>query len=317
MLNQYYYHGLIRKYIAIFGTLFNNIKIKRLNSSNDVVETIAIPLAYAPRQKFLTRITGDPNLDKKVGMQLPRMGFELQSMTYDAPRKLASIGSVAKNVDNSIGRLYNPVPYNFNLSLFIFCKNAEDGTQIIEQILPFFKPEFTVTLNAIPIMGIKYDVPIILNSVNVEDNYEGNFEQRRSLIWTLNFDLKGALYPGIQGKGFGTEGSIGEVELKLIRKTFTDFYIVHDPSIVPEKDFVLLESSTRINPDYIKTEDHSLLLAETGSTDFENTEFVVSSVTSTPDDPLALNAEESDITRVVDFYAAGAHHNLYTGNYVE
>ena len=175
MIGQYWYHGLVRKYVAVFGTLFNDIHVQRRNSSGNVTETIKVPLAYGPKQKFLTRISGDANLDKKVGMQLPRMGFDMTSMAYSPERMLHPLHNRTSKYKGETGVVKSPVPYDFAFALNIFVKNADDGTQIIEQILPFFQPDFTVTINALPTMGIKIDLPIVLGGVNVEDSYEGDF----------------------------------------------------------------------------------------------------------------------------------------------
>lgn len=198
MFGTYFYHQTTRKMVVAFGTLFNNIEIHRTNSSGDVVEIIKVPLAYGPKQKFLTRITSDVNLDPKVAITVPRMGFELTSLAYDGARKINTLGRVVKPGTTGLKAQYNPVPYNFDFSLFIYVKNAEDGTQILEQILPFFSPDFTVTMNLIPSMGIKMDVPLVLNSVTSEDTYDGDFTTRRSIVWTLTFQMKGYYYPDIK-----------------------------------------------------------------------------------------------------------------------
>lgn len=314
MLNQYFYHGLIKKYISIFGTLFNNIYVQHRNNNNQLVETLKVPLAYAPKQKFLVRISGDPNLDKKVGMQLPRMGFELQAVTYDSTRKLQSIGKLANRYQDNLGTVYNPVPYNLNMNLFIFCKNAEDGTQIIEQILPFFKPEFTITINALPTMGIKFDVPIILSSINVEDNYEGNFEQRRSIVWTLTFDIKGSLYPNIRGKGFGDGSDDTESPLKVIRKTLTDFYILSSEQVPEPPTALITEASTALRHSYILTERNERLITE-DSKDGINSALVSSSVVNVPYPLDSKSYDDYGFTEVINFYNGSVEHNLSSGQY--
>jgi hypothetical protein len=190
MLGSTFYHQTIRKYVAVFGTLFNDINIERKNSSGDVVERLKVPLAYGPKQKWLLAIQ-DTTADRKVvATRTPRMGFSMTGISYDTARKLNTIGRNVKantsSTTTSMVTMYNPVPYNFDFSLFILVKNAEDGTQILEQILPYFTPEFTVTVNTIPDMNIKADVPILLNSSDVADEYEGDLSARRTITWTLS-----------------------------------------------------------------------------------------------------------------------------------
>ena len=165
MLGSTFYHQTIRKYVAAFGTLFNDINVERKNSSGTVVEKIKVPLAYGPKQKHVLASQETTTVARQTATRTPRMGFALTGVAYDSIRKLNTVGrNVAANTAAGTSTLmtqYNPVPYNFDFTLFILVKNAEDGTQILEQILPFFTPEFTVTINTIPEMGIKADTPII------------------------------------------------------------------------------------------------------------------------------------------------------------
>ncbi|NDC22670.1 MAG: hypothetical protein EBZ49_00845 [Proteobacteria bacterium] len=196
MFNQVFYHDTIRKYVILFGTLFNDIYINK-NDGTNPTQTIKIPVSYGPKQKFISRLVQDPSLTKPVAIQLPRIGFELTDITYASERKLPTINRLAvQDPDNSSGFLYQymPVPYDFFFSLHIMVKSTEDGTRILEQILPFFTPDWTATLNLDPSMKHKYDVPIILTSVSSEDTYEGNFIERRALIWNLTFTMKGFIF---------------------------------------------------------------------------------------------------------------------------
>ena len=182
-----------------FGQIFNNIQIKRKNSSGSVVQTIRVPLAYAPKEKFLTRLDQQPSLeDREFAITLPRMGFEITGISYDGSRKLTRIQkykTVKTGIDGKVLNYnYTPVPYNISYNLYSFTATAEGGLQIIEQILPFFQPDYTVTVNAIPELGIKRDVPIILNSVQYEDSYSGDFSQRRAVVYTLGFTAKTYLF---------------------------------------------------------------------------------------------------------------------------
>ena len=197
MFGTYFYHQTSRKMVVAFGSLFNTIEVRRTNSAGSVIETLKVPLSYGPREKFLTRISADPALNPKIALTVPRMGFELTAMTYDGARKLNTMGRNVKKGTTGLKKQFNPVPYNWDFSLYVYIKNAEDGTQILEQILPFFTPEFTVTMNLVSSMTEKRDVPLVLNSVSSEDTYEGDFATRRSIIWTLSFIFKGFLYPDI------------------------------------------------------------------------------------------------------------------------
>jgi hypothetical protein len=196
MFNQVFYHDTIKKYVILFGTIFNDIYINKSDGTRDL-STIKVPVSYGPKQKFITRLTQDPDLTKSVAIQLPRIGFEMTDMSYAPERKLPTINKVAVQDPSNPDRLmyqYSPVPYDFNFTLYILVKNANDGTRILEQILPFFTPDWTATLNLDSSMNHRYDIPIILNDVSSEDTYEGNFIERRALTWTLTFTLKGYIF---------------------------------------------------------------------------------------------------------------------------
>jgi hypothetical protein len=177
----------------MFGTLFNDIVIYRRDNQDNLTQSIKVPIAYGPMQKFLAKIEQDPNLTAPA-MILPRMSFEITGMTYDGERKLTSAfrNSASISGDNgSYKTALSPTPYNLEFELNIMTKYMEDGTKIVEQILPFFKPEFTPSVKLIDDLEYYLDVPIILNSITTEDTYEGSFEERRALIWTLSFTMKG------------------------------------------------------------------------------------------------------------------------------
>lgn len=197
MFGQVWNNNTIRKYVIYFGTLFNNVWLQRDNNERQIVQTMKVPLNYGPKEKFLARLEGNPNLDRNIAITLPRMSFEIINFAYDPSRKLTTIGrQKAVNPDNpdEMFYQYNPVPYDIEFSLYIMVKNQEDGTRIVEQILPFFTPDFTATLNVNPQMGVKYDVPLIMNSISQQDTYEGDFIERRAIIWTLNFTMKAWMF---------------------------------------------------------------------------------------------------------------------------
>jgi len=193
---NYFYNQTTRKYVALFGTLFNQLKIKREDNAGVTQKEMIVPLSYAPYQKILARVAADPDLinSRRPAMTLPRMSFEMTSMQYDPLRKLASTQKVIKRqkaeADNSRNFVYTPVPYTLDFSLYIMTKYAEDATKLMEQILPFFTPDFTVGAKMIPDLD-PIDIPIVLTSVTTEDLYEGAFEERQAILYTLTFTMKG------------------------------------------------------------------------------------------------------------------------------
>ena len=197
MLGQQFYHETMRKVVVAFGTIFNNIHLVRKDNNGNIIQTMKVPLAYGPREKFLVRLREDADLTKQVAVTLPRIGFEIQGLSYDAPRKLNRVQRFKKVKTGTTKQLdtqYMPVPYNVDFQLYVMAKQSDDALQIVEQILPYFQPDYTVTINDNADMGIKRDVPLILNSVGYEDNYEGEFQQRRAIIYTMDFTAKFYLY---------------------------------------------------------------------------------------------------------------------------
>lgn len=190
---NHFYNATTRKYIALFGTLFNKISITRDDNSETQLQRAVVPIAYGPFQKFLSRIIQDPDLDKKSSITLPRMSFEINSMTYDGTRKIGSTQKIRKEnkseSDGSRSYSWSGAPYNLDFSLYIMTKYSEDAVKIVEQIIPFFKPEWTTTVKLIDDLD-PIDIPLILNGVTNEELYEGSFEERRSVLYTLNFTMK-------------------------------------------------------------------------------------------------------------------------------
>lgn len=194
---DYFYHEIFRKTVIGFGTLFNEISIKHTNSEGQVVSVINVPLAYGPIQKFLARVEQQPNLNIPVQITLPRMSFEFTGLSYDPTRKLTTTQtflSKTKTDPTDIRKTYMPVPYNMDFELSIMTKLNDDMLQIVEQILPYFQPAYTLTVNLIDSIGEKRDIPIILNNVSMQDDYEGEYTTRRALIYTLKFTAKVYLF---------------------------------------------------------------------------------------------------------------------------
>lgn len=194
------YHGIIRKTIVAFGQLFSDLYIDRKQGnsvSGNTVQRLQVPLTYAPKEKWLVRIEQDPNLEQHTYVSLPRMSFEITGYNYDSSRKVGKMQKiVCHNADGS-SDMFSPVPYNIEISLHVLTKTQEDAMQIIEQILPKFGPEYTLSINAVPQMNIIQDIPIALNGITVQDNYDGSFQERRFVTHTLTFTLKLNLYGAV------------------------------------------------------------------------------------------------------------------------
>ena len=202
--SNYFYFSLIRKYVTMFGYVFSDIHIERTDATGKITNLSKVPITYGPKDKMLARITEDPNIDRQVAIQLPMMSFEMGGFEYDGSRKVPDVNRRSTvNSANPNQKIYQyiPAPYNINFSLYVYVKNTEDGNKIVEQILPYFTPDWTLTANLIPEMNIKTDIPIVLNSIELDDVYDGEFVNRRSMIWTLRFTLKGYLYGPIKKSG--------------------------------------------------------------------------------------------------------------------
>ena len=197
MLGQQFYHETIRNIVIAFGSMFNDIQLVRKDNSGTITQTMKVPLAYGPREKFLVRLREDADLTKQVAITLPRIGFEIKNLAYDSARKMSRVqrfkkvkGANTKQLDTQ----YMPVPYNLEFELYVMAKQSDDALQIVEQILPYFQPDYALTINDMADMGITRDIPIVLNSIGYEDSYDGDFTTRRALIYTLSFTTKFYLY---------------------------------------------------------------------------------------------------------------------------
>jgi len=227
--NPQFYHRTIRKMVVVFGTLFNDLEIVRYTQAGVPKEKWKIPLTYSPKERFLTSITSDPNLIRSINTVVPRMSFNLDSLEYDVNRKqVSTLRNFAQNDDTSVNTQFVPIPYNFQFSLSIYVRNTEDGTQILEQILPFFTPDFNVTVDFIPEMDQKYNVPIILDSVASTVEYEGaeNEGSTRLILWDLTFTAKGYIWPPVKsGKYIKTANTNSFIDLtnKDIQKVYVDY----------------------------------------------------------------------------------------------
>ena len=298
MFGTYFYHQTSRKMVVAFGSLFNNIEVRRTDSSDAVTEIIKIPLSYGPKDKMLVRISQDPNLNPKVALTVPRMGFELTSMTYDGARKLNTMGRNVKKGTTGLKKQFNPVPYNWDFSLYVFVKNAEDGTQILEQILPFFTPDFTVTMTLISGMTIKMDIPLVLNSVSSEDTYEGDFATRRSIIWTLSFIMKGFLYPSVTDNAKVITSSVVDTHLMSAATAADPIYIVAEDSTPYSQNYMILDKHEIDDATRIR------MLSEV-SEDASSAGQTVSRTTVEPTSTGALTDEDFGFSETFEFFPQG------------
>lgn len=216
--NPHYYHQLTRKAVILFGRMFDDIfVIRKNNNTGKEIDRILVPIIYSPKEKMVTRLFSDPDLQKQVQTILPRMSFEITGISYDATRKQNSLLKASRaNTSTRATSSYMGVPYDITFALNIYARNIDDGTHIVEQILPFFNPDFTVTTNMIPDIGFLKDVPIILNSVTNDIQYEGNFDSVRYVNWTLTFTMKMYYYGPISYP-------------KIIRTVYANIY--NDPSL--------------------------------------------------------------------------------------
>ena len=199
-----FYNRIIRKLVVGFGNMFNDITLVRYNPDFTEAERMIVPIIYGPKELYVKRLEEDPTLGKKVMMTLPRMSFELNGFTYDASRKQnTNVKNFAQTTHGLISQ-YNPVPYNFDFSLYVYVRNIEDGTQIMEHILSYFTPDYTIKLNLVPEMGIIKEIPVILNSSEQDMDAEGDWERgTRNIIWTLNFTVKGFIFGKINDSSKG------------------------------------------------------------------------------------------------------------------
>mgnify|MGYP003134441473 FL=1 len=216
LYNEYFYHKTVFKSVATFGTLFNDITVKRKDASNNTLKEIKVPLSYGPRSKFLSKILAQPtdnSADKRTAITLPRISFEISGFAYDSQRKMNSLGVRYNTTDNDVEKsMRNPVPYNIDFGLNIYVEHFDEGLQIIEQIVPFFSPYLNVPSKLVyNDMGVVDDVPVLLNSVSLEETYEGQFEDRRVINWTLGFTMKTNIFKPVK-----TSKQIKQVEANII-----------------------------------------------------------------------------------------------------
>jgi hypothetical protein len=228
MFGHDYYHGTLRRYIIMFGNLFNEIQVDRYGSDGVTpIQSINVPIEYSAKQKFIRRVTDDPDFtNQEFSTILPRMGFDMSSLAYSPGRKLNSAHRFTRGVNTGgtdFQFAFSPVPYDINFSLYALVKNAEDGTQIAEQIIPFFTPDWTVTMKILPELGINLDIPVELTNVSFEDTYEGDFDSRRFITWQFDFTVKGYLFGPMQKYKYIDTANVSTNVIEGFNVSFQDF----------------------------------------------------------------------------------------------
>jgi hypothetical protein len=231
MFGHQFYHGTIRKYIIMFGNMFNDINIDRFDKSGNIIQSLNVPIAYGPREKFLARLREDPNLNQEVATILPRLSFEITNISYDQARtinKMHNISSRGAGAD-VLASTSTPIPYDINITLNGMFATNEDAVQVVEQVLPFFRPEWTHSLRLVDDLPDHYiDVPTILNDMSITDSYDSDFETRRAIIYTFNFTVKGYLYGPVKNRG-------------VIKRTIANLYEGDNPATDEKRKSIDLE----------------------------------------------------------------------------
>ena len=293
-----FYNRVMRKLVVGFGNLFDKITLVRYNADNSEAERFLVPIAYAAKEDYVMRLEGDYNLDKKVQMTLPRMSFQMTGMKYDSSRKLnTNVKSFAQQPSDGISSQYNPVPYDFDFSLFIYVRNIEDGTQLIEHIIPYFTPDYTIKLNLIPEMGITKEIPIILNSVDMPVDFEGDRERdTRIIIWTLDFTVKGFIFGAVTDN------------IKIIKTSITNIYNEISPS-----DVVIFKMTTpgigqyQIGETVYQGYSHTLSTASGKVVEFNNNQLHLSNITGNFVSGQPVYSVNSNSSYPFDSYVVSPH----------
>ena len=277
---EYFYHEILRRTIISFGTLFNGIEIKHEDSNDKTVSVIQVPLAYGPTQKFLARLQQSPNLNKPTQITLPRMSFEFIGLQYDGSRKVTTtqpFTSSTVGISTQVRKAYMPVPYNMAFELSVFTKLNDDMLQIVEQILPYFQPAYTLSVDLVETLGEKRDIPVIIESVNMQDDYEGDYTTRRSLLYTFRFTAKTYL--------FGPIPSAAESQKDLIKKVSIG-YVADAKAKTRDLTYTVLPRAT-------KNYDGDVATNLTNDISLANTEVTVNDASTIADNTYIIIDNES------------------------
>lgn len=246
--NNPFYHKVFKRTIIAFGSMFSDVTIERKDADGGNAQTIKVPIAQAPKEKWIVRLDSDAGLENHTYTTLPRMSFEITGVNYDASRKFNRLNKIACFGDSADAQFaYAPVPYNIEISLYILTKTQEDAFQIVEQILPYFTPEFTLRVKNLDEMNVVTDIPIILNNVSFADDYDGDFQTRRFITWTLNFTLKVNMFGAVNSGGLITTSGIS-LGSDLLNSAIVEEF--HDLSINPETQQVIVNQWNNLHYPY-------------------------------------------------------------------
>ena len=256
MFGTYFYHQRIRKAVAVFGSLFNSINVVRENAAGDIISQVKVPLSYAPKRDFIARIdamTNGEEAERQVAIKLPRMSFEITSMNYDPSRQLPKMNKCVtfpRDFSGKAQEVYTPVPYDIGFELSIYAKSQDDALQIVEQILPYFTPQYTVTVNPLSDFDTKEDTPITLTGISFSDDYEALLEARRTIVYTLTFDMKLSLYKNISSaSSIITQANVNFYEIGqegILSTVTTDAFAVEGLTATVAEDGTVTNSNFKI-----------------------------------------------------------------------
>ncbi len=283
---EYFYNEILRKTIISFGTLFNSIEIQHQDSSDNTTSIVRVPLAYGPTQKFLARLEQSPDLSKGTAMTLPRMSFEFIGLTYDQSRKVTTTQQFTvkdPDSDADVKKAYMPVPYNMQFELSIMSKLNDDALQIVEQILPYFQPQYNLTVNLVGTINEKKDIPVILENITMQDDYEGDFSTRRVLLYTLKFTAKTYLF-----------GPISAATKDIVKSSSVSYYSGDSNSTVRDLTY-------RVRPRAIKDYSGDVVTNLAEDIDGHATAFNVDTGSSiTLKKYIEIGGEEMFVTKISD-----------------
>ena len=281
---EYFYNEILRRTIISFGTLFNDLEIKHTDSSDNTTSIIKVPLAYGPIQKFLARLEQSPDLNKSTAMSLPRMSFEFTGLTYDQTRKVTTTQQfTVKDSDNDTGvkKAYMPVPYNMQFELSIMTKLNDDALQIVEQILPYFQPAYNLTVNLVGSITEKRDIPVVLENITMQDDYEGDYKTRRVLLYTLRFTAKTYLF-----------GPVSSATADIVKRASVSYYSGDSKSTVRDLTY-------SVKPRAIKDYTGDVVTNLSEDIDISTTSFNVDSGSSiTLKKYIEIDGEEMFVTKI-------------------
>ena len=320
MSSNVFYNRIIRKLVVGFGNLFNNITLVRYNPDLSEAQRMLVPIAYASKELYVKRLLDDPYLDKKVQTTLPRFSFEMTGFQYDSSRKQnTNVKNFAQTAAGVVSQ-YNPVPYNFDFELYLYVRNIEDGTQILEHIMSYFTPDYTIKLNLIPEMGIVKEIPILLNSANQDIIYEGDqHSETRMIVWTLNFTVKGFIFGAVSNAGGIIKHSITNVLNSISPDDAIVFEMDPNSGIgtyqIGEVVYQGYSSHTAVASAKVISWNNNKLTLKNINGNFVSTQPVIGINTNSNYKFISYKPQPSNIVKIeVEVYPANANSSYYQAN---